>query len=213
MSANQLIPVGDGTVIVLGVNSLARIDLAAGTVRWQFDGTMPCTSGTVVPQLGSLYCGDIFGRLVERDLTTGLELRRLDAQNGNVGNLWPAHDGTELVSFSGNEPVVARWRLDGSGPITRLIMPGWSTGPISPDSRRLVVEQRATSPADNSVAVVDAATGRTLRTIPGMFSPGWVDADTLGGATLNAAGVPQIARRRPRRRADCAQPSGDRSRA
>src|SRR4029079_6552747 len=150
VSLNQLIPVGDGTVITFGLNNLARIDFATGTARWQFESTMTCTSATVVPQRDSLYCGDGSGRLVERDLTTGVELRRLDAQNGNVGTLWPAHDGTELVSFSSNEPVVARSRLDGSGPITRLTTPGWGTGPIRPDSRRLLVERR-TSPTENSV--------------------------------------------------------------
>src|SRR5262245_17657496 len=196
VTLNQLVPVGDGTVITFGLNNnLERIDLAAGTTRWLFKSTMACTSAAVVPQRGSLYCGDGSGRLVERDLTTGVELRRLDAQNGNVGTLWPAHEGTELVSFSSNEPVVARWRLDGSGPITRLITPRWGTGPISPDSRRLLVERASPDPQmENSVAVVDAATGRTLRTIPGLLDPEWVDADTLGGATLNAVGVPQLAR-------------------
>ena len=62
----------------------------------------------------------------------GYAIRVLDAQNGNSGSLWPARDGTELVSFGDNEPVVSRWRLDGSGPITHLVaarVPGLAVQP------------------------------------------------------------------------------------
>ena len=116
---------GDGTVVTAGRIGLTRIDLASETVLWHHAELEPCRNLTVVATRDTFYCGDPFGRLVERDLATGLPVRRLDAQDGNSGTLWPARDGTELVAFGINEPVVARWRLDGSGPITHLVAPGW----------------------------------------------------------------------------------------
>ena len=139
----------------------------------------------------TFYCGDLFGRLVEQDLSTGVELRRLDAQNGNSGPLFPARDGTELISFSNNEPVVARWRLDGSGPITHLIAPGYDAWQFSPDGDRLIVNSEGTTPDDR---VVDVASGELVATLDGMFTTTWQDDGTVLGGTINASGVPQVAR-------------------
>ena len=83
-----------------------------------------CTNLLVIEQAGVLFCGDLYGRLEERDLEHGGVLRRLGAQDGNSGSLWSAAGGTELVSFGNNEPVVSRWRLDHSGPITAWSHPG-----------------------------------------------------------------------------------------
>ena len=60
----------------------------------------------IVESRGTFYCGNAYGRLAEHDLESGYALRSLDAQNGNSGSLWPARDGTELVSFADYEPVV-----------------------------------------------------------------------------------------------------------
>ncbi len=87
------------------------------------------------------------GRLVERDFATGLVIRTLDAQNGNAGSLWSAHDGTELVSFGNNEPVVSRWRLDGTGPITPLVgRPDTTSSTLSPDGTTRCSPSRAPAP-------------------------------------------------------------------
>ena len=48
--------------------------------------------------------------------------------------------GTELVSFGDNEAVVSRWRLDGSGPITHLVAPGFRGWSFNPSGDRLLVE-------------------------------------------------------------------------
>ncbi len=49
-------------------------------------------------------------------------------------------DGRALVQASAVDPVTARWRLDGSGPVTeRVALPG-AAGPFSPDGRHLLVD-------------------------------------------------------------------------
>jgi class 3 adenylate cyclase/WD40 repeat protein len=182
---------GDGTAIIAGLQTVARIDIGAGEERWRHPTPGTCTQVTVVPSRGTLYCGDSFGRLEERDLSTGLVLRELDAQNGNSGELYPARQGTELVSFSDNEPVVSRWRLDGSGPITRVIAPGWNAFLFSPDGTKLTVE-RGVFPAAHESQVVDVETGRVVRDLEGVAVPNWLDDDTIRGATINGEGALEL---------------------
>ena len=74
-----------------------------------------------------LFCGDPYGRLEERDLTDrGRDAASSMPRTATAGPCGSAADGTELVSFGNNEPVVSRWRLDRSGPITRVVAPGWT---------------------------------------------------------------------------------------
>ena len=122
----------------------------------------------------------MFGRLEERALGAGELLRRLDVQNGNSGSLWPARDGTELVSIGNNEPVVSRIRLDGSGPITRTVAPGNDVGTFSPDSGRLLVE-RGTSLEGSVSSVVDVASATVDQELEGLAIPSWRDDGTLQG--------------------------------
>ena len=108
MTVSHLRDVGDGTVITAGSEGLAGVDIDTGDVIWRRQGLEMCADIAVVAARDRFFCGNIFGRLEERDLETGLVLRRLDAQNGNAGMLWPARGGRELVSFGANEPVVSR---------------------------------------------------------------------------------------------------------
>ena len=184
---------GDGTVVTAGRVGLTRVDLASETVLWQHAELEPCRNLTVVASRDMFYCGDPFGRLVERDLATGLPVRRLDAQDGNSGTLWPARDGTELVAFGINEPVVARWRLDGSGPITHLVAPGWDVdNGFSPAGDRMLVG-RGISAEDAEKRVIDVDSGAVVASLDGMIDAYWVDDDTVTGVTLNADGLIQQA--------------------
>ena len=149
---------GDGTIVTSGSEGLARVDLASGAVLWQHDENQVCFHLTVVAARDRFYCGNVFGRLEERDLATGSVPRRLDAQNGGSGVLWPARGGRELVSFGANEPVVSRWRLDGSGPITRVVAPGYNPVEFSPSGERLILD-RGVSGAESAAMVVDVDTG------------------------------------------------------
>ena len=124
-----------------GPAGVIRIDIAAGSILWQqLDPAGTCVNMTVIAPTESVFCGDEFGRLQERDLATGELRRTFDAQNGSSGSLWPARNGSELVSFASNEPLVARWRVDGSGPITRLAANGWGVNTYSPNGKLLLVE-------------------------------------------------------------------------
>jgi DNA-binding SARP family transcriptional activator/WD40 repeat protein/tRNA A-37 threonylcarbamoyl transferase component Bud32 len=174
-------PVGDGTAVMTGRYGFGRVDLATGATVWRLSGQETCVNITVAQARGVFYCGDPYGRLEERDLTTSAVLRRLDAQNGNTGSLWTATDGTELVSFGTFEPIVSRWRLDGSGPITRVMAPGWRPWAFNHTGDRLLIEYGDVLDGDYANRVIDVESGDVVARPEGLLVPGWRDADTLGG--------------------------------
>ena len=136
---------------------LFRADASTVTRRWYVpDRTESCRTDTVIGSLGRLDCADGFGRLVERDLANGRITRHLDTQHGAAGSL-AARGGTELVVFGEAETVVTRWRLDGSGPITRRLAPGDAPSSYSPDGTRLAAA--VPSLEANSVGGPDAPYG------------------------------------------------------
>jgi WD40 repeat protein len=177
-------PVGDGTAVTTGRYGFGLVDLATGANVWQRSGQETCVNVTVAEQRGVFYCGGPYGRLEERDLATAAVLRRLDAQNGNTGSLWTAGDGTELVSFGTFEPVVSRWRLDGSGPITRVVAPGWRPLAFNHTGDRLLIEYGQVLDSDYASRVIDVESGEVVARPDGLIVPSWLDADTLGGAVF-----------------------------
>jgi WD40 repeat protein len=190
-------PLADGTLLTAGRRGTAHVDPAGGgQVIWQHeqglanisDGSSGanCRHLAMVEQIGRFYCADAYGRLAEHDLKTGYVIRLLDAQNGNSGSLWPARNGTELVSFGDNEAVVSRWRLDGSGPITHLVAPGYRAFSFNHSGDRVLVERGG--PLEDNSRVVDVATGDVVRTLNGLINTEWIDDDTVGGAIVNASG-------------------------
>ena len=152
-----------------------------------------CVNLTVDEARGAVFCGDPYGRLEERRLTDGAVMRRLDAQNGNSGSLWIASDATELVSFGNNEPVVSRWRLDRSGPITHLAAPGWTPIDFNPTGDLLYVARGHPFDGDYEGSVVDVSDGSILDTFADIFVIGWTAPDRLFGITLDADGDPVLA--------------------
>jgi WD40 repeat protein len=174
-------------MVTAGRAGLARVNLSDGAMDWQLDEDGTCEHLAVLADRGTFYCGDASGGLVERDLRTGLAVRRLDTQTGNT-DLWTARGGTELVSFSFSEPVVSRWRLDGSGPITQLVAPGYSPVSYDPTGTRLIVE-RTTSAGEQSSRVIDARTGELVLDLDGLLAPIWVDENTIGGAVAEGGTV------------------------
>jgi WD40 repeat protein len=191
-TTTSLSAVGDGTAIVgSGPAGVVRFSVASGSIEWrQLDPAGSCVNMTVVEQADAVFCGDAFGRLVERNLSTGELLKTLDAQNGSSGSLWPAKNGTELVSFGNSEPLVARWRLDGSGPITRLMAKGWGVGSFSPNGKQLLVEGVDLPSVDQSAnRIVDATTGEDVASLKGLIDTGWSDSDTLVGAVVHGDGM------------------------
>jgi DNA-binding SARP family transcriptional activator/tRNA A-37 threonylcarbamoyl transferase component Bud32/outer membrane protein assembly factor BamB len=187
-SLAALRPLSDGTVVTSGRLGLARIDLSTGSAEWQIRQQETCVNLTVADARGTFYCGDPYGRLHEHDLQSGNVRRTLDAQNGNTGSLWTARDGTELVSFGNFEAVVARWRLDGSGPVTRVLEPGWTPYAFNHTGAQLLIETGHITTGDYATRVLDSMTGETVARPEGLIVPAWNSAHTLLGATLGATG-------------------------
>ena len=95
-------------------------DLKRHRVRWvaDIDGDN-CSTVVVEPRTASALCGGRFSRVVSLDLDTGRQSPSgLDMQHGEISALLLTADGT-LVQLSRTENLVARWRLDGLGPITQ----------------------------------------------------------------------------------------------
>ncbi|MEO6571187.1 MAG: WD40 repeat domain-containing protein, partial [Ilumatobacteraceae bacterium] len=187
--------VGD-VVIGSGPNGIVRVTLDPPSVLWEtvlWDRRMD-SCGNLLVLDASFFCGDSAGTIVEHDIETGLPGRVIDAQNGNSGSLWAAHSETELVSFTGGEPLVARWRLDGSGPVTSIVAPGWVVRDVSPDGTRVLVERwdgTYDSPGDVETAyrLVDRATAATIADLPGLGGPLFLRDGSVVGAMMTNDGI------------------------
>ena len=192
-TVSNLWPLDDGTMITSGRFGVARVDLATGETSWIDREFERCVNLTVDEPSGAAFCGDPYGRLDERRLTDGAVIRRLDAQNGNSGSLWIASESTELVSFGNNEPVVSRWRLDRSGPITHLAAPGGTPIDFNPTGDLLYVARGDPFGGTYEGSVVDVRDGSILATFADTFVIGWTGPDRLFGITLDAGGNPVLA--------------------
>ena len=120
-------------LIASGADRLVRIDLPSGAVRWSVAGQnaqladknlneVPCNVVALASLSARVYCADAFGSINEFDATTGTRTTAVfDTQAGSTANLVVTPDGTQLVAPSNNAGVVARWRLDGTGPIQHVV--------------------------------------------------------------------------------------------
>jgi WD40 repeat protein len=183
----------DGGEALVGNGIFGRVRLNVGSSTaptWEVDvddeTEQLCTIFTVAERIGRFYCGDGRGRLDERDLRTGGFIRELSAQNGanSASSIWLAKNQTELVNFNSNEALVARWRLDGSGPVSRRI-PGDATAvAYSPDGRKLLAVIGLTQRKGTStMGVVDIASGDVIDIPPELEDPGWRADGTIIGWT------------------------------
>lgn len=126
----HLLTTPDGTVVAGGTDALIAVDGRTGETRWTVDirngiHPIPCPYMAVSARSEELFCGNLFGVVEERDLNTGaLTGSTLDPQLGSVGSLTVTSDGSELVAFGAEAPVISRWRLDGGGMVSDLIAEG-----------------------------------------------------------------------------------------
>jgi DNA-binding SARP family transcriptional activator/WD40 repeat protein len=194
-TTTSLQPLSDGTIVGSGVDGVVRFDPRSGEHLWQqLDYGEACANLRVIEEAGSVFCGSWLGALTRLDLATGVVTRELIAQNGGGGTLWVARDGTELVSFGGNEAVIARWRLDGSGPITTLGPPGWGTWFLSPDGRHLIAAHtdrpgKTQDPLALTFRVFDAENGDVVTSLDGLLKSAWADDDTVAGGVMTDDGL------------------------
>ena len=124
-SSAHLVAIDSGAgLLTFGSAGVARVDVAAGEERWSIRPAAvisPCNTLAVSESAGRFFYADQFGSLQARDLATGAVVDELDVQHGPTGSLWVTDDGRELVAFGNTEPVIARWRLDGSGLVSRSV--------------------------------------------------------------------------------------------
>jgi DNA-binding SARP family transcriptional activator/WD40 repeat protein len=194
-SHNHLVATPEGLLVGGGSSALVAIDTLTGETRWTADVRTgvhpePCPWLTVAATRERLYCGNHYGVIDERDLTSGARTgATFDPQLGSVGDLAIAADGRELVAFGNETPAVSRWRLDGSGLISRLVAEGHvvSDG-WDPTGDELLVARRdptATIDTDFTEFVLwDPASDAPFGVIAEVEGLGWAGDGTLLGFAL-----------------------------
>lgn len=191
----------DGVLVAAGTKGLVALDTGSGAVRWTAGlvGTNPdpCPWFAASVATERLYCGTHYGEIEERDRATGqLTGRVLDTQLGSVGDLALTADGSELVAFGAEAPAITRWRLDGSGPVSRRIADGYAAmDRFGYDDGTLLVARRppgATLTSDFAdYALWDAAADRMVDDLTadeqdGLEGIGWAGRDLLAGMDVSA---------------------------
>ena len=176
-------------LITFGSGRVSRIDLPAGTRRWTtlagsentlrgegippWDFLIPCRDVAVDAERERFYCDDEFGSIFEHDVMTGARTSRLfDRQTGLTASLALTPDGRELVSSSFTSNALVRWRLDGSGPVQRVIASetgSFATWGYSADGSRLLSSGALLLDA----AVWDPVTGEMTDPLDGIAFAQW----------------------------------------
>ncbi len=139
----------DGRLVASGEDALVAVNLATGDLLWsrEFATALPapCPWLAVAPSRSTVFCGDLWGGIEERSLETGIATgRRLDTQLGAVGPLTVSPDDDELVAIGAGSSAISRWRLDGSGAITRMIASGQvAADGYNPSGTSIVVAERS----------------------------------------------------------------------
>lgn len=183
--------VSDSQVVTTGDRLISSVDLAASRADWSqpfaTSTNDPCPWVTASAAVRTVYCGDQFGRIEERSLDTGAPTKRsFDPMLGFVGTMTVVDDGQELVVIGRGNPIT-RWKLDGSGAVTRVLAPGWVIrDEYSPVGSSLIVARREADAewwADyREFAVLDTRAGElSLRLPTPSFGVKWAGASTLVG--------------------------------
>jgi WD40 repeat protein len=182
----------DGRLIASGEDALVAVDLSTGDLLWSREFATaqpaPCPWLAVAKARSTVFCGDLWGGIEESSLDTGLPTgRQLDTQLGAVGPLTVSPDGDELVAIGAGSSAISRWRLDGSGAITRMIARGQLvTGGYDPSGTSIVVAERAPWATDWSdliqYSVWNPGTDTARLRVPGAGAfVDWVGTDALHG--------------------------------
>lgn len=171
----------DGVLVAAGGDAITAVDTRTGRRAWTIDlraTRRSCPFLAVADTAGRFYCGNSSGQIAERELGTGgLTGRSLDPQLGSVGNLEVSDDGRELVTFNDSGPVVTRWRLDGSGPVSRSVAAGQVlVGGYDPAGRHVLV---ADPDRLERVRVWDVRRDQPVRTVSAPGGATWVTTNLL----------------------------------
>ncbi len=175
-SSNGFVGVSaDGrSVLAAGNSATNRYDLETGQPLWPHPiAGDRCNTHTVVERLGIILCGQWTGRVTAFDFATGTPLgARYDAQQGPVCALAANPGGDLLVEVSGcvsNDVTLVEWRLDGGGPISKLV----ADTPTQPGIDLLgqaeaLIEYGKTQDEPYTTYQLDLATQRQ-QALPGIF--------------------------------------------
>jgi DNA-binding SARP family transcriptional activator/class 3 adenylate cyclase len=151
------------------VNGLAAFDLDARRLRWSRASEGQCNSLAVADAVGALLCGSEDGHVYSYDLETGTRVERgFDYQLGPVRSIAVAPDGSRVVAAGGS--VLALWRLDGGGAISRRILPGSEVFPQEYDATGQLLVRRGPIGQDGGadLDLVDTTRGDVVDPLDGI---------------------------------------------
>lgn len=181
------------TLVTSGHLGIAAIDTTTMAVLWTqaAAGSGTCTALAASALAGRLYCGTPAGVVEVRDLVTGERTGEpISARRGGVSGLAVIADGRELVVFGDSVPVISRWRLDGSGPSTRLVaaghvpQDGWGA-----DGESIIVGRPNGTGAITSFATWDTTTDLELLRVDGSPALRWLLPGLLATGGLDQGGL------------------------
>ncbi|MEJ3404050.1 BTAD domain-containing putative transcriptional regulator [Rathayibacter sp. YIM 133350] len=157
-ATTQTLATDGGIAVSSGPYGLAALDLASGAVLWERDFALledwQCLRLVVDAENDRFFCASDSGLIEERDLRTGLPTgRRIEPQVDAIAKLELSDDGTEVIAYAAQAPVIVRWRVDGSGPASDLVVGGrLAVGAgFDPSGRYLMTSTRPDAPHLESV--------------------------------------------------------------
>ena len=158
--------------------AIARIDLATKRTIWQVSGDDygygECAAFAFDEPSGRLWCGNYFGLIKERFLSTGaLTGHTLANQRGWNGSLdvMETSRGLLLIGFGNNFGAINRWRIDGGGALARRVAGDHTIAGQFPDNTTLLVSSPLPQPPpfNASYTLWDAVTDTERPGLPKML--------------------------------------------
>jgi WD40 repeat protein len=177
--------------------SVARIDLADGSVAWTIDpeefGSFGCGVVTFSVPEDRLWCADFSGVIRGRSLSNGEpDGTTVEHQRSGLTSMAVQSVGGHryLIAFGGYSAFIGRWQIDGAGPIARNVADGYDGAEYSPDGRWLLVFGPPPDGGPGFIsAVLDTVDDRTVFTkTPDLADVEWLDDERLGAITADGHG-------------------------
>ena len=178
---------GGRQVVTAGPRGVVLWDRGTGRPAWaRLLEPGACERAAVTEVVPAVLCADASGHVLALDLATGWPTgERYDLHRGPLSALLLGPDGTTLVELGAVQPVLARWRLDRAGPLTRRLPVAGVPRGYSSDGELLAVAERG------GVAVVDAVSGAVVHRLTGAAQPVWT-ADPARVVVWDEQGVGRV---------------------
>jgi len=185
----DLAPLSDGTVVTAGHRGLTRLDRGTGSLLWSHEigqsRPFECGRLLVSEKYGLIFCADQEGLIEVRSLASGVQVSApLSFEGGAIGGQYFVDGGDTLVATSAQSAMVSLWRIDGGGPVSRLIAPGlmlWDG--YDPTGRYVVAAELPTDVfaggAPTSFSAWDTVSGSKVRDFAPGEQPTWIGTDRL----------------------------------